>query len=127
MLNNAPITTVLPVTDTSRAAAFYRDRLGLEDVGDMSDGSHVMRTGAGAIELMPVTDRPQRTHTALSFEVNDLTREIADLEGRGVMFEDYDMPNLRTVDHIAVMGPDRVAWFTDPDGNILCLHQHMSS
>lgn len=127
MLSNAPITTVLPVSDPSRAAAFYRDQLGLEDAGDLSDGTHMMRTAAGSLELMPVTDSVQRTHTALSFEVDDISTEITDLESRGVTFEDYDLPELKTIDHVAEMGPDKAAWFTDPDGNILCLHQHMGT
>jgi hypothetical protein len=58
----------------------------------------------------------------MSFEVDDLAAEIGDLEQRGVVFEDYDLPNLKTVDHVAVMGAEQAAWFKDPDGNVLCLH-----
>ena len=49
--------------------------------------------------------------------------EISDLEARGVAFEDYDLPNLTTVNHVAVVGNERAAWFCDPEGNILCLHE----
>ena len=59
----------------------------------------------------------------MSFEVDDITSEISALEGRGVVFEDYDLPELKTVDHVCVMGAERAAWFKDPAGNVLCLHQ----
>jgi hypothetical protein len=55
--------------------------------------------------------------------VSDITQEIRDLEARGVAFEDYDLPNLKTVGHVAVMGNEKAAWFCDPEGNILCIHQ----
>lgn len=50
---------------------------------------------------------------------------VAELQARGVRFEDYDMPDLKTVDHIATMGSSKAAWFTDTEGNILCLHEGM--
>ena len=49
--------------------------------------------------------------------------EITELEDHGVDYEDYDLPELTTVDHVAEMGSERAAWFKDPDGNVLCLHQ----
>lgn len=45
------------------------------------------------------------------------------LEGRGVTFEDYDMPGLKTVGHVCEFGTEKAAWFNDPDGNVLCIHQ----
>ena len=59
----------------------------------------------------------------MSFEVDDIGTEIGELEQRGVVFEDYDLPDLKTVDHVCVMGAEKAAWFKDPDGNVLCLHQ----
>lgn len=125
MISNAPITTILPVDDMSRATGFYRDTLGLQDLGDVVDGNHLLRTGAGAaIELMASESGAHSGHTALSFEVDDVRREIGVLEARGVRFEDYDMPGLRTVNHVAEMGADKAAWFCDTEGNILCIHEH---
>jgi len=63
----------------------------------------------------------------MSFEVGDLEKEIAELEERGVRFEDYDMPGMKTEGHIASMGDERAAWFLDPDGNVLCVHQRGSA
>jgi predicted enzyme related to lactoylglutathione lyase len=128
MLGNASITTILPVTDMTRATAFYRDRLGLQDLGDVADGNHALQTGSGAtIELMSAEAGAQSKHTAASFGVDDIEKEITDLEARGVTFEDYDLPGLKTVNHVAVQGSDKAAWFSDPEGNILCLHQEASN
>jgi hypothetical protein len=52
-----------------------------------------------------------------------VVKEISSLEGRGVRFEDYDLPELKTVDHVCDLGSELAAWFKDPDGNVLCLHQ----
>ena len=126
MLKTANITAVLPVQDVTRAAAFYRDSLGLTDRGDLPDGTHIMNLGAGALlELMPVQDQKASAHTVLSFEVDDVGSELTDLESRGVTFEDYDIPEagIKTVDHVATLGDDKAAWFCDSEGNILCIHQ----
>jgi hypothetical protein len=58
--------------------------------------------------------------------VDDITAEVRDLESRGVAFEDYDLPGLHTVEHICVLGAEKAAWFKDPDGNILCIHEDLN-
>jgi catechol 2,3-dioxygenase-like lactoylglutathione lyase family enzyme len=124
MINNAPLTAILPVVDVSRATGFYRDRLGLKDLGDEPSGNHVLLTGTGTqIALMPTADGPRTTHTVLSFEVENIGDEIRDLEGRGVSFLDYDLPDLKTTNHVCVLGSEKAAWFADTEGNILCLHE----
>jgi len=126
MISNAQLTPILPVVDVSRATDFYRDRLGLVDLGDEVGGNHLMRTGAGAtIGLMPAEEGAQSPHTVLTFEVENITDEVRDLQSRGVGFLDYDLPDLKTVDHVCVMGTEKAAWFADSEGNILCLHEHL--
>jgi hypothetical protein len=56
--------------------------------------------------------------------VDSVTQEILELEGRGVRFFDYDLPDLKTTNHVAVMGTEKAAWFADTEGNILCLHEN---
>jgi len=51
--------------------------------------------------------------------------EIADPKSRGVVFEDYDFPDLRTVDHVCVPGSEKAAWFKDTEGNLLCIHEDL--
>ena len=125
MISNAQLTPVLPVVDVSRAAGFYRDRLGLKDAGDDPGGNHLVQTGSGSlIALMPAEEGAQSAHTVLTFEVESVAREIRELEGRGVTFFDYDLPELKTTNHVAVMGTEKAAWFADTEGNILCLHEN---
>jgi len=123
MLTNAKITTMLPVTDVERARRFYADRLGLREVAVAGDGTRIFEAGAGAIGLRQAEPGAQSELTALTFHVPDLEHEVDELAGRGVTFADYDLPDLKTVDHIAKLGDEKAAWFTDTEGNILCVHQ----
>lgn len=127
-LTTSTIATMLPVTDTARAKEFYADRLGLPFEGENPMGELQFRLGGGSmLVLLPRDAGSQSKSTALSWEVADVETEMAELEARGVTFEDYDMPGLKTVNHIAEMGADRAAWFLDPDGNVLCLHTTLAS
>lgn len=124
MLNAAPVTTILPVKDMQRARQFYEQRLGLKAIGFAADGNFVLAcAGNATIALITKPEGTKAQHTALSFEVEDVLSEIKDLEQRGVVFADYDLPGLKTVDHVCVLGSDKTAWFEDTEGNILCLHQ----
>jgi catechol 2,3-dioxygenase-like lactoylglutathione lyase family enzyme len=123
MLSKSTIMTMLPVSDVERAADFYTDKLGLHPGMTGADGTRTFDAGNGAIGLRPAEAGAQSKQTALSFEVADIAAEIRDLEGRGVTFEDYDLPELKTVDHVATLGNEKAAWFCDTEGNILCIHQ----
>jgi predicted enzyme related to lactoylglutathione lyase len=127
MISTAPLTAVLPVSDLDRATHFYAEQLGLADKGSSPDGNHMFAAGADSmVALMPAEEGAQTAHTVLSFEVSDIESEIRDLQQRGVQFEDYDLPGLKTVDHVCVLGADKAAWFKDTEGNVLCLHEHSS-
>jgi catechol 2,3-dioxygenase-like lactoylglutathione lyase family enzyme len=123
MLIQAPVMTMLPVKDMERARDFYVNKLGLEAEGLAADGKFVVRANGTRFGLIPKPEGTKAEHTALGFEVANLEAEIKDLKARGVRFHDYDFPNFKTVDHMIVLGTDRAAWFSDPEGNILCLHQ----
>ena len=124
MLSKASTTTMLPVADVERASRFYAEGLGLTQRATGADGMPVFDAGNGyGIGLLQSEPGSQSARTVLSFEVADLTAEIRELEGRGVVFEDYDLPDLKTENHIASMGNERAAWFKDTEGNILCLHE----
>lgn len=64
-------------------------------------------------------------HTAISFSVDDIVAEVRDLEARGVRFHDYDLPGLKTIEHVCLLGAEKAAWFSDPEGNILCLREQL--
>jgi catechol 2,3-dioxygenase-like lactoylglutathione lyase family enzyme len=126
MLALAPMTTILPVKSMARARAFYEEKLGLAPLGAKGDGKFVFRCGNGAlIALFPKAEGTKAEHTAISFEVDDIGRAIAALEAQGIAFHDYDLPGFRTVDHVCVLGSEKAAWFSDPEGNIVCLHEEL--
>ena len=123
-LTKRTVALMLPVTDVDRARSFYTDTLGLDFSGTNDEGGAMYALEGGAsLVLLPRPDSRPSESTAMSFEIDDITREIGELEERGVVFEDYALPELTTVDHVAVMGPEKAAWFKDPDGHVLCLHQ----
>jgi catechol 2,3-dioxygenase-like lactoylglutathione lyase family enzyme len=128
MLTSRPIMPVLPVTDLERARKFYAERLGLRPSGERSaQDAIVLEAGHGTkLELLKRDQPTKAEHTALTFEVDDIDREVAELEGRGVRFEDYNLPGLKTERHIARMDGERAAWFKDTEGNILCIHQRIA-
>ena len=123
MIAKTQVTCMLPVKDLARARRFYESSLQLEPVGVKEDGKFVYRCGGTEIALFPKPEGTKAEHTALSFAVADIRAEIAELKRRGVTFEDYDLPDFKTVEHVCVLGSEKAAWFRDPEGNILCLHE----
>ncbi len=124
MLSNAPVTTILPVIDMARARDFYEHKLALKPLGFAADGNFIFAcAGQATIGFIVKPHGTRAEHTALSFEVDDVVSEVRELEQRGVVFEDYDLPGLKTVQHVCVLGSDKAAWFKDTEGNILCVHQ----
>lgn len=123
-LNDSSVAVMLPISDPDRAEKFYSEQLGLPYKGKNQMGELMYALSGGAeLVLLPRPDEKPLASTAMSFDVSDVEREIADLESRGVTFEDYDLPGLKTEGHIASMGDEKAAWFLDPDGNVLCVHQ----
>jgi catechol 2,3-dioxygenase-like lactoylglutathione lyase family enzyme len=124
MLTRAPVTTILPVRNLERARDYYEKQLGLTPVGLQQDGKFLFSLGdGGTLALIPKPEGTKAEHTAVSFKVDDIVAEIRALKAQGVVFEDYDFPGFRTEGHICVLGSEKAAWFKDPEGNILCLHE----
>ena len=120
----AAVTTILPVRDLDRAKRFYVESLGLTGEGARPDGQYLLRAGDGSrLALFRKPEGTKAEHTAISFAVDDLEAAIATLEQRGVAFHDYDLPGFRTIGHICTQPGERCAWFSDTEGNVLCLHQ----
>jgi catechol 2,3-dioxygenase-like lactoylglutathione lyase family enzyme len=127
MLTNALVTTILPVMDMTRARDFYEKKLGLTPVGLKPDGKFVYACGGGAvIALFPKEGGTKADHTAVSFEVQDIGAVIKSLKTNGVVFEDYDYPGLKTINHVCVLGAEKAAWFKDTEGNYLCIHEDIA-
>ncbi len=116
---------MLPVRNLARARAFYERALALPAGEEQPDGKVVYHCGGTEIALFPRPEGTKAEHTALSFRVNDIRAAIGELQARGVVFSEYDLPGFKTVEHVCVLGSEKAAWFTDPEGNILCLHEEI--
>jgi catechol 2,3-dioxygenase-like lactoylglutathione lyase family enzyme len=117
------MTVLLPTRDIDRARRFYEDQLGMADGAERPDGKIVYHCGGAVLALFPKEGGTKAEHTVLSFRVEDIRSAVAALKARGVIFADYDLPGLRTVDHVCVLGSEKAAWFSDPEGNIPCIHE----
>lgn len=125
MLSDAAVTTMLPVRNLDRARTFYERCLGLRPGGFKPDGKFVYQVGGSTLALFPKPDGTKAEHTAVSFRVDDIAGSIRSLKAAGVVFEDYDLPGFKTVDHVCVLGAEKAAWFKDTEGNVLCLHEDL--
>ncbi|WP_445155097.1 VOC family protein [Arthrobacter sp. Hor0625] len=124
MLNNASIMAVLPAKDIDRAKAFYRDKLGVEPSESMEEGTVMYTCGQGTRFLLYQTDNAGTAkNTQMGWETTDLEGEMAELRGRGVVFEDYDFPGLKTENGVATADWGKAAWFLDSEGNIINIAQ----
>ena len=128
MLHDARVATRLPAQDLERARAFYAEKLGLEPVDERPGGLLYRPGGGGEFALFQSAGRDVRRAHADGAEVDDIDAVVAELRSRGVVFEEVDVPGLRTVDGIAeVEGNypikhsvgERAAWFRDSEGNLL--------
>jgi predicted enzyme related to lactoylglutathione lyase len=125
VLRNKRISAVLCSTNLVRSQAFYEQQVGLTLTPDTIKNHLVLECGDGTTLL--VYGRPagnKADHTQVRFWTSDIEADVRELGARGVTFEDYDFPTMKTVDHIATTtGIGKSAWFKDPDGNTLALFQ----
>ena len=119
MLSDAPLGAVIPASDLDRAKSFYSQTLGLKIEQDMGQGGVQFGSGDTSFFVYPTPSGGQAAHTLASWVVADLDGEMTDLRGRGVTFEEYDQPGIKTVDGVAEMDGVRGCWFKDSEGNIL--------
>ncbi|WP_104173479.1 VOC family protein [Arthrobacter sp. Y81] len=124
MLTDSDIMAVLPAKDIKRAKDFYRDKLGLEPSESAEEDSLIYRGGHGTTFLVYQTENAGTAkNTQMGWATDDLEREVEELRGRGVVFEEYDMPGLKTENGIATSEWGKAAWFLDSEGNILNISQ----
>lgn len=126
MLAKASVTTMLPVIDMVRAREFYERCLGLTPSGFRPDGKFLYHVGGSTLALFPRPEGTKAEHTAISFQVPDIAASIVELKKTGVVFESYDLPDFKTVDHVCVLGAEKAAWFKDTEGNFLCIHEDLA-
>lgn len=123
MLRDKASSAIVAVSDIERARAFYQDTLGLDLVETTEDGPLVFRTGATHLVVYPSEFAGTNRANAVVWGVGDgIETIVADLRGKGVRFEHYPMDDATFEDGIHRAGHFRMAWFKDPDGNILHLN-----
>jgi len=119
MLFERRVQAVIPTADLGAARRFYEGVLGFKP-GWVGESAVFYAMGEGTTFAVSLSSgRTSGTHTQMLFLTPDLEADVADARARGVTFEEYATPTLTTVDGIAQMGPNRAAWFKDPEGNIL--------
>ena len=112
----------LPAQDFDRAKSIYAEKLGLEPVEE-SDEEARYRAGDQVFFVFPSTGKASGDHTQMGFEVDDLEASVKFLRERGVVFEEYAMPNFKSVDGIVELEGEKGAWFKDSEGNLIALVQ----
>jgi predicted enzyme related to lactoylglutathione lyase len=126
MLTNSPIRPTIPVLDLNRAKRFYETMLGLKPMppnNDSTSGIALFECGNGTRIELYQRGPSKADHTVATFEVSNIEEEVNALREKGIIFQDYDMPEIKTQNGIATQGSVRAAWFKDSEGNILCIHQ----
>jgi catechol 2,3-dioxygenase-like lactoylglutathione lyase family enzyme len=122
VLNESDTYTTIPVSDLERAQRFYSKTLGLTPAM-VTEGGVMYRSGGTRFFVYPSAYKASG-HTQMSWVVGDIRAEVAALKAKGIAFEEFDRPGIKTVDGIAQSGPEVwTAYFRDPDGNLLGLTQ----
>lgn len=125
MLEQARVVAIVPVSDVEAAIRFYGDTLGLElqerrdDLPENREAE--FEAGHGTLLVYESVGAGKSRHTVAGFRVDDVDATVATLRERGVEFEDYNLPELKTEGGVAAVGDVRAAWCRDPDGNLLAI------
>ena len=121
MLQNSPMYAYIPVRDMARARKFYEQTIGLK-ASEERAGGVIYQFGEHTACFMYPTPNAGTSQASQAFwQVDDVEREVAELKRRGIKFEDYDMPGMKTEGGIARAGDAKAAWFKDTEGNTMAL------
>jgi len=127
MLTNSPIVPYIPVAEMARARKFYEGKLGLKPREEYAGGV-IYECGNGSwVFMYPSAGAGTSKASTAFWAVDDVAAEVLDLKAKGVVFEEYNMPGIKTVNSIATGGGAKTAWFKDSEGNILAVSQRIST
>jgi catechol 2,3-dioxygenase-like lactoylglutathione lyase family enzyme len=122
MLNSSPVIAFAAAADLDRARAFYEQVLGLPVV-EQNDFACVLDARGTMLRVTAVPEVAQPGYTVLGWRVTDITATVRGLAAKGVVFQRYDSMDQDDDGVWTTPGGDKVAWFPDPDGNVLSLTQ----
>src|SRR5918993_5046573 len=131
MLEASKIAARIPAQDLQRAKTFYSEKLSLEP-SEERPGGLLYRCRSGEFALFESAGAASGDHTQMGWEVEDIEATVERLRARGVVFEEYDLPGLRTVNYIAEVAGnypskggvgEKAAWFRDSEGNLFGIGQ----
>jgi catechol 2,3-dioxygenase-like lactoylglutathione lyase family enzyme len=122
MLNDKAALATLPVRNIDVARTFYESTVGLTPVMTEEQGVLGFKSGDSTVLVYESQYAGTNKATAATWVVGDEVEEVVQgLKAKGVKFEHYDLPDTTRQGDVHVSGNTRVAWFKDPDGNILSL------
>jgi catechol 2,3-dioxygenase-like lactoylglutathione lyase family enzyme len=119
MLRDTDAVATLAVKDLPAAARFYEDTLGLRRADSEGDDVVMFESGDTKINVYRSSFAGTNKATAMTWVVDDVEDIVRTLRAKGVKFEHYDLPDTQRAGDVHVSGDVKVAWFKDPDGNIL--------
>jgi catechol 2,3-dioxygenase-like lactoylglutathione lyase family enzyme len=131
MLEDGKVAARIPVQDLQRAKSFYAEKLGLKP-SEERPGGLLYRCVNGEFALFESAGAASGDHTQMGWEVEDIEATVERLRARGVVFEEYDFPGLRTVNGVAEVAGnypskggvgEKAAWFRDSEGNLFGIGQ----
>jgi len=122
-LNQAPVSVMVRVKDHKISREFYVGKLGLKHIDKGPMAPAIYEAGNGTM-IVAYSGEPTHPESTIgNFSVDDVEATVKELKAKGVVFEEYDMPDLKTVDGIATWENFKSAWFKDPDGYIYAINQ----
>ena len=124
-LSRSPVTVMLPVRDMTRTRRFHEEQLALTTDGERPEGRVVYRCGGTEIALFPRAEGTKAEHTAISFRVEEIRDRRGTRAARRVLRR---LRSSRLQERRPRLRPRfrKAAWFSDPEGNILCLHEDIA-
>jgi len=123
MLQKSPMYAYIPAIVLDRARKFYEEKVGLTPKQEINGGVVYEFAGGTAAFLYPTPNGGSSRASQAFWSVQDVEAEVAELKKRGVKFEEYDVPGMKTVNGIATGGGAKAAWFKDSEGNTMAVIQ----
>lgn len=124
MVPDNRISAVVCSTNLEQSQEFYESMVGLKLSPETIKNHLVFECGDGTTLLVYGRGAPNKAdHTQVRFWTRDIAADVKELVDRGVVFDEFDMGTIKTIDHVATTPIGKSAWFKDPDGNTLALFQ----